>query len=283
MFSRRVEARITGYVSFDTTQGASKRTSKVYELFIPADLATILLICDFFEGGAVCPAFAFGDVFCYTRTVLERQEMTKKIRKRIKGVFLTGIAAIIPVGVTFYVLYLIIGMMNNLVKIIPARFHPDQLLPFHIPGLGVIITLILIFVAGLVTKSYLGNKAVSLGEKLVGKIPLVRGIYNALKQLVEAVLSDKGESFKRAVLLEYPRKGLYSVAFVTGESRGEVQSKTLPKCINLFVPTTPNPTSGFYIMVPEDDVVYLDMTVEDAFTLIISGGVLSPTEIKSNN
>jgi len=134
-----------------------------------------------------------------------------------------------------------------------------------------------------VTKSYLGNKAVSLGEKLVGKIPLVRGIYNALKQLVEAVLSDKGESFKRAVLLEYPRKGLYSVAFVTGESRGEVQSKTLPKCINLFVPTTPNPTSGFYIMVPEDDVVYLDMTVEDAFTLIISGGVLSPTEIKSNN
>jgi len=206
--------------------------------------------------------------------------MVKKIRKRIKGVFLTGIAAIIPVGVTFYVFYLIIGMMNKLVRIIPARFHPDQILPFHIPGLGVIITLILIFIAGLVTKSYFGKKAVVLGEKLVGKIPLVRGIYNALKQLVEAVFSDKGESFKKAVLIEYPRKGLYSIAFVTGESRGEVQSRTSQKCINLFIPTTPNPTSGFYIMIPETDVIHLDMTVEEAFTLIVSGGIVSPADVR---
>ena len=206
--------------------------------------------------------------------------MVKKIRKRIKGVFLTGIAAIIPVGVTFYVFYLIIGMMNKLVRIIPARFHPDQILPFHIPGLGVIITLILIFIVGLVTKSYLGKKAVVLGEKLVGKIPLVRGIYNALKQLVEAVFSDKGESFKKAVLIEYPRKGLYSIAFVTGESRGEVQSRTSQKCINLFIPTTPNPTSGFYIMIPETDVIHLDMTVEEAFTLIVSGGIVSPADVR---
>ena len=155
--------------------------------------------------------------------------MVKKMRKRIKGVFLTGIAAIIPVGVTFYVLYLIIGMMNKLVRIIPARFHPDHLVSFHIPGLGVIITLILIFVIGLVTKSYLGTKLVSFGERLVGKIPLVRGIYNALKQLVDAVFSDKGQSFKKAVLIEYPRKGLYSIAFVTGVSRGEVQVKTSQK------------------------------------------------------
>ena len=206
--------------------------------------------------------------------------MVKKISKRIKGVFLTGIAAIIPVGVTFYVLYLIIGMMNKLVRVIPARFHPDQILPFHIPGLGVIITLILIFIAGLVTKSYLGNKAVVLGEKLVSKIPLVRGIYNALKQLVEAVVSDKGESFRKAVLIEYPRKGLYSIAFVTGETQGEVQSKTSQKCVNLFIPTTPNPTSGFYIMIPETDLINLDMTVEEAFTLIISGGIASPAEIQ---
>ena len=206
--------------------------------------------------------------------------MGKKIRKRIKGVFLTGIAAIIPVGVTFYVFYLIIGMMNKLVRIIPARFHPDQILPFHIPGLGVIITLILIFIVGLVTKSYLGKKAVVLGEKLVGKIPLARGIYNALKQLVDALLSDKGQSFKKAVLIEYPRKGLYSIAFVTGESRGEVQLRTSQKCVNLFVPTTPNPTSGFYIMVPETDMVNLDMTVEEAFTLIVSGGIVAPAEVR---
>ena len=206
--------------------------------------------------------------------------MIKRIKKSIKGVFLTGVIAVIPAGVTIYILYLIIKLMNNLVRFVPARYHPDQLLPFHIPGLGVIITLILIFTIGLVTRSYLGKKLAVLGDRIVRQIPLVRGIYNALKQFVDAVFSDKGQSFKRAVLIEYPRKGLYSIAFVTGVSRGEVQAKTSQRCVNVFVPTTPNPTSGFYIMVPEGDMIALDMTVEDAFTLIISGGIVSPEDIQ---
>lgn len=206
--------------------------------------------------------------------------MIKRIKKSIKGVFLTGVVAVIPAGVTIYVLYLIIKLMNNLVRFVPARYHPDQLLPFHIPGLGVIITLILIFTIGLVTRSYLGKKLARLGDRMVRQIPLVRGIYNALKQFVDAVFSDKGQSFKKAVLIEYPRKGLYSIAFVTGVSRGEVQVKTLQRCVNVFVPTTPNPTSGFYIMVPEGDMIALDMTVEEAFTLIISGGIVSPEDIQ---
>jgi len=206
--------------------------------------------------------------------------MLKKIKKSIKGVFLTGVIAVIPAGVTIYILYLIIKLMNNLVRFVPARYHPDQLLPFHIPGLGVIITLILIFTIGLVTRSYLGKKLAILGDRMVRRIPLVRGIYNALKQFVDAVFSDKGQSFKKAVLIEYPRKGLYSIAFVTGVSRGEVQAKTLQRCVNVFVPTTPNPTSGFYIMVPEGDMITLDMTVEEAFTLIISGGIVSPEDIQ---
>ena len=206
--------------------------------------------------------------------------MIKRIKKSIRGVFLTGVVAVIPAGVTIYVLYLIIKLMNNLVRFVPARYHPDQLLPFHIPGLGVIITLILIFTIGLVTRSYLGKKLAILGDRMVRQIPLVRGIYNALKQFVDAVFSDKGQSFKKAVLIEYPRKGLYSIAFVTGVSRGEVQAKTLQRCVNVFVPTTPNPTSGFYIMVPEGDMITLDMTVEEAFTLIISGGIVSPEDIQ---
>ena len=206
--------------------------------------------------------------------------MIKRVKKSIKGVFLTGVVAVIPAGVTIYILYLIIKLMNNLVRFIPARYHPDQLLPFHIPGLGVIITLILIFTIGLVTRSYLGKKLARLGDRMVRRIPLVRGIYNALKQFVDAVFSDKGQSFKRAVLLEYPRKGLYSIAFVTGVARGEVQAKTSQRCVNVFVPTTPNPTSGFYIMVPEGDMITLDMTVEEAFTLIISGGIVSPEDIQ---
>ena len=204
------------------------------------------------------------------------------MRRKIKTIFLTGIAAIIPVGLTVYILFHMIRMMDNLLKVIPPRFQPDDLLPFHIPGLGVIITIILIFVIGLITKSYIGNKAVMLGEWFVSKIPLVRSIYQATKQLVDAVFSEKSQSFKKVVLIEYPRKGMYAVAFVTGEARGEVQTKTAQKCINVFVPTTPNPTSGFYIMAPEDDVIHMDMTVEDAFKLIISGGIISPQEHMGN-
>lgn len=200
------------------------------------------------------------------------------MRKKIKIIFLTGIAAIIPIGLTAYILFHMISMTDNLLKIIPSRFQPDELLPFHVPGLGVIITLMLIFIIGLITKSYIGGKLVGIGEWFVDKIPVVRSIYQATKQLVEAVFGDKSRSFKKVVLIEYPRKGLYSLAFVTGESRGEVQTRTVQNCINVFIPTTPNPTSGFYIMVPEDDVKHLDMTVEEAFKLIISGGIVSPPE-----
>jgi uncharacterized membrane protein len=205
------------------------------------------------------------------------------LRKKIKSIFLTGIAAIIPVGVTLYIIFFLIRTMDKLVKFIPHRFQPDELLGFQIPGLGVIVTLILIFIVGLITKSYLGNKAVDLGEKILDRIPFVSGIYKGIKQLVDAIFSDKHQSFRKAVLIEYPRKGLYSIAFVTGESRGEVQEKTEQKHINLFVPTTPNPTSGFYIMIPETDVINLDMSVEEAFSLIISGGIISPNNNKVKN
>lgn len=203
------------------------------------------------------------------------------MRKKIKSVLLTGFAAIIPVGVTLYIIFFLIRTMDNLVKIIPHRFQPDELLGFHIPGLGIIITLIMIFLVGLITKSYLGRKAVSLGEWIVDKIPFVSGIYKGVKQLVDAIFSDKHKSFRKAVLIEYPRRGLYSIAFVTGDSQGEVQEKTAQKHINLFVPTTPNPTSGFYIMIPEQDVINLDMSVEEAFSLIISGGIISPNNNKN--
>jgi uncharacterized membrane protein len=200
------------------------------------------------------------------------------MKKTVKNIFLTGIVAIIPIGATIYIFYLMIRLMDNLLGIIPPRFHPDQLLPFHIPGLGAIFALILIFLIGLIVKSYLGKKLVDLGEWILGKIPFVSGIYNALKKLAEAIFGDKSQSFRRVVLIEYPRIGLYSVAFVTGISRGEVQTKTDETMINLFVPTTPNPTSGFYIMVPERDVINLDMTVEEAFALIMSGGIVTPPE-----
>ncbi|MCK9274145.1 MAG: DUF502 domain-containing protein [Syntrophales bacterium] len=198
------------------------------------------------------------------------------MKNKIKKIFLTGIVAIIPIGVTVYILIFLVRVMGKLVKVIPPKFHPDQLFPFHIPGLDVVITIILIFLIGLVTKSYIGNKLVEWGEFFLGKIPVVRTIYTGVKTLVEAIFGDKSQSFKRVVIIEYPRKGLYSVAFVTGVSSGEMQEKTTQHCINIFLPTTPNPTSGFYLMVPETDVIDLDMSVDEAFTLIISGGVFTP-------
>ena len=204
------------------------------------------------------------------------------MKKKIKSTFLAGIAGIIPIMLTAYILFFLIKMMDNLLKIIPAGFQPDELLPFHIPGLGIIITLILIFVIGLIIKSYIGNKLVVLGEWFVGKIPFVRGIYQALKQLVDAIFGDKSQSFKKVVLIEYPRRGMYALAFVTSETSGEAQDRTDQRCINLFIPTTPNPTSGFYIMAPEDDVKHMDMTVEEAFKLIISGGIVSPNKHTGN-
>jgi len=200
------------------------------------------------------------------------------MKKTVKNIFLTGIVAIIPIGVTIYIIVLMIQLMDNLLKIIPPRFHPDQLLPFHIPGLGVMFTMILIFLVGIIVKSYIGKKFVHVGEMILGKIPFVRSIYIPLKKLAETIFADKSESFRRVVLIEYPRRGLYSIAFVTGASKGEVQTKTKDQMINLFVPTTPNPTSGFYIMVAESDVINLAMSVEEAFALIMSGGIISPPE-----
>jgi uncharacterized membrane protein len=204
------------------------------------------------------------------------------MRKTLKNIFITGIIAIIPVGVTLYIFFFLINMMDKLLNIIPPRFHPDQVFPFHIPGLGIVFTIILILIVGIIVQSYIGKQFVHLGEWIVSKIPFVNGIYNAVKKLVESILGDKGQSFKKVALIEYPRKGLYSVAFVTGMSEGEIQEKTVGRSVNLFVPTTPNPTSGFYIMIPESDVIDLDMTVEEAFTLIISGGMISPPSRTKN-
>ncbi|MFB3924557.1 MAG: DUF502 domain-containing protein [Syntrophales bacterium] len=200
------------------------------------------------------------------------------MRKRINNIFLTGVAVVIPIGVTLYIFFFLIGIMDNILAIIPAGIHPDKLLSFHIPGLGVIFTLLLTFVVGLITQSYFGNKLVGWGVGIFNKIPVVRNIYQPTKQLVDSLFSGKGRNFRRVVLVEFPRKGMYTIGFVTGLSRGEVQRKTSEDSLNVFVPTTPNPTSGYYLMVPEKEVVDMDMTVEEAFRLIISIGLVVPRE-----
>lgn len=200
------------------------------------------------------------------------------MKHRLKNIFLAGLAVTVPVGLTIYILFFLIDLMDGLLRVIPAAVHPDTLLGVRVPGLGVIATVLLIFVAGLITTSYAGARFFRFAETLVERIPLVRGIYQAIKQIVQTMVSKEGQSFKRVVLVEFPRHGLHTVAFVTGPVTGELRRKTGERGISIFVPTTPNPTSGYYMIVPEDRVISLEMSVEEAFKLIISGGMISPPE-----
>ncbi len=202
------------------------------------------------------------------------------VKKKLKRIFLTGLAVVIPAGLTLYILSFIMGIMDNLLRVIPLHYQPDNLFGIHIPGLGAIVTVILIFVCGLVTRSYLGNRLVRFGEHLVGKIPFVRSIYQAIKRIADSLFMDKTQSFKKVVLVEYPRRGIYSVGFVTGTPTGEIQNIIGQKspCVSIFMPLALTPTTGFFIMVPHAELIELRMTVEEAFTLIISAGIVSPTD-----
>ncbi len=193
--------------------------------------------------------------------------------KKIQKIFLTGIFTIIPVAVSFYIIYYIFITLDNLLG-----KNMEKALGFQIPGAGFIMSLLLIFLVGFLTTNYLGKKILTFGELIIKKIPLIKGIYSSTKQIIEAFSSQGKDAFKQVVLLEYPRPGVYVLGFVTGVAQGELQSKTQKKLINVFVPTTPNPTSGFLLMLPESSLVYLDMSVEDGLKVLISGGIAAPTE-----
>lgn len=195
--------------------------------------------------------------------------MNLKIKYRLKKYFISGLLVIIPVSVTVYVLKVIIIFTDKLYPIVKSY------LPFYIPGFGVIITFLLILVVGMATTNILGRRFVLAGENIIARIPFVKVIYHAIKQIAEAIFSAEHKSFSRVVLIEYPRKGIFTMAFVTGVAVGEVKSSIGKKALNVFVPTTPNPTSGFYLMVPEDEVRELNMEPEEAFKRIVSGGMAS--------
>jgi len=204
----------------------------------------------------------------------------KRLRTSLKNCFLTGLLVILPISITVYVIWVLIRGMDAILKYIPAKYLPETYLRVHTPGLGFILVVILVFVVGLLTRNLIGRKIVQFGENIVDRIPLVRVLYTGVKQLLEPLFLQKTNAFKRVALIEYPRRGAYVIGFITGESKGELQNKTSKNMLNVFIPTTPNPTSGFYALIPEDEVILLNMSVEDAFKLIISGGIVSPPEKK---
>ena len=189
---------------------------------------------------------------------------------------IAGLLVWMPLGITFLVIRAIVGLLDRILLLLPEAYQPDNLLGFHIPGLGVVLAVVLVLVTGMVVANFLGKKIIAGWESLLARIPLVRTLYAGIKQIMEAVLATDAKSFRKVLLVEYPRKGLWSLAFMTSDDLGEVQAKTGSKVISVFVPTTPNPTSGFVIMVPTKDAIELDMSVEDGLKMIISMGVAVP-------
>jgi uncharacterized membrane protein len=189
---------------------------------------------------------------------------------------IAGLLVWMPLGITFLVIKAIVGFLDKTLLLLPDAYRPDNLLGFHIPGLGVVLAVVLVLATGMIVANLLGRRIVNAWESLLSRIPLVRTLYAGIKQILEAVLAADAKSFRSVLLVEYPRKGVWSLAFMTSEQLGEVQEKTETDVVSVFIPTTPNPTSGFVLMVPKHDVIFLDMSVEQGLKMIISMGVVVP-------
>ncbi|MDX1252700.1 MAG: DUF502 domain-containing protein [Gammaproteobacteria bacterium] len=194
----------------------------------------------------------------------------------IRRYLIAGLLVWLPLGVTVLVIKLLVDFMDQTLLVLPQAWHPDKLLGFHIPGLGVLLSIAVVLITGVMVANFFGRELVVMWEKFLNRIPLVRPIYSAVKQLTETVFTSGGQSFRKVLLIEYPRKGLWTLAFQTGTAVGEAQAKTADEVVNVYVPTTPNPTSGFFLMVPRREAVELDMSVDDGLKMIISMGAVVP-------
>ena len=196
----------------------------------------------------------------------------KSFALKIRNYFFTGIVVLIPIGFTLYLAKILIKIST---KLIPAEVNPNTYLHFSIPGLEILLTVIFITIIGGLSLSFLGRKFLQLIDELFKRIPILRTIYSAIVQMTET-FTQKDDNKKNVVLVEYPRKGTWAVGFATKENKGEIQKKTKKELVNVFVPTTPNPTSGFLLMYPKEDIIYLDISFEEASKFIVSAGTSNP-------
>lgn len=194
----------------------------------------------------------------------------------LRRYLIAGLLVWVPLIVTGLIIKLLVDMLDFTILLLPPSWRPEALLGFTVPGAGVVIAIVIVLVTGLVAANFVGRKLFDIGDAIVDRIPLVSSIYSAVKQLMRTVLDDGGESFKRVLMVQYPREGLWTLGFQTGVGVGEVQHRTEHDVLTVFIPTTPNPTSGFVIMVPREDAIELDMSVEDGLKFVMSLGVVVP-------
>ncbi len=201
---------------------------------------------------------------------------------RLRAYFLTGILVSAPISITVLLAWLFIDFVDEKVTpLIPQSYNPETYLPFSLPGLGLLIVVIVLTIVGMLTAGFIGKLLVKFSEGILARMPVISGVYSATKQIFETVLAQKSQAFREAVMIEYPRRGIWAVGFITGTTEGEVQNLTEEDCVNIFLPTTPNPTSGFLLFVPKKDLIPLNMSVEQAVKMVISGGIVTPPDTRS--
>ena len=189
---------------------------------------------------------------------------------------IAGLLVWVPLIVTGLIIKFLVDMLDFTILLLPPSWRPEAILGFSVPGTGVVVAIVIVFLTGIVAANIVGRKLFDLGEAIVDRIPLVRSIYSAVKQVMHSLFSNGGQSFRRVLMVQYPREGLWTLGFQTGVGVGEVQHRTDRDVVTVFIPTTPNPTSGFVIMVPREDAIELDMSVEDGLKFVMSLGVVVP-------
>lgn len=209
----------------------------------------------------------------------DEESKSLRIGAQLRNSFLTGLIIVGPIGITIYIVNWFINFIDSWVKpYLPPIYNPETYLPFSIPGLGLIFAIVVIMIIGALTANLFGRSLVGFGESLLDRMPVVRNLYRTLKQIFETVLSQSGTSFQKVGLIEYPRRGLYAIVFISIETKGEIAERleSEGQMLSVFLPTTPNPTSGYLLFIPEKDITILDMSVEEAAKLVISAGLVIP-------
>ncbi|WP_193170801.1 DUF502 domain-containing protein [Nisaea nitritireducens] len=198
---------------------------------------------------------------------------------RMRAYMFAGILVTAPIGITLYLTWVIVDFIDNQVMpLIPQQYNPENFLPFSVPGIGLIVMLVSLTLIGWLTAGILGRWMIRFSEHLLARMPVVRNVYSAIKQIMETVMAQQSSAFREVVLIEYPRRGIWAVGFITGGTVGEVQNVTDDTMVNVFLPTTPNPTSGFLLFLPNRDVYRLTMTVEEGIKMVISAGIVTPPD-----
>lgn len=194
----------------------------------------------------------------------------------MKKYFITGLLVLVPLFITVWVLTSLIGIMDTSLLLLPISWRPKAIIGFEIPGVGAVLTMLIIFVTGLIATNFFGKQLILLWESLLARVPVVKSIYASVKQVSDTLFSDSGNAFRHAVLVQFPRQGVWTIAFITGHPGGDVVNHLSGDYVSVYVPTTPNPTGGYFLMMPRADVIELDMSVDEALKYIISMGVVAP-------